>query len=64
MYWVDKVFVKKKGKNRTVTLPGYTDDISDETGVLGVHQVAVLIGHEGVDVAQFVHQLARTEDGK
>ena len=64
MYWVDKVFVKKKGKKRTVTLPGYADDISDETGVLGVHQVAVLIGHEGVDVAQFVHQLARTEDGK
>ena len=56
--------MKKKGKKRTATLPGYTDDISDETGVLGVHQVAVLIGHEGVDVAQFVHQLARTEDGK
>ena len=56
--------MKKKGKKRTVTLPGYTDDISDETGVLGVHQVAVLIGHEGVDVAQFVHQLAGTEDGK
>ena len=64
MYWVDKVFVKKKGKKRTVTLPGYTDDIPDERGVLGVHQVAVLIGHEGVDVAQFVHQLAGTEDGK
>ena len=56
--------MKKKGKKRTVTLPGYTDDIPDERGVLGVHQVAVLIGHEGVDVAQFVHQLARTEDGK
>ena len=44
--------------------PGYPDDVSDEGGVLGVDEVSVLVGDQGVDVAQLVHQLSGAEHGQ
>ena len=44
--------------------PRDANDVSDEGGVLGVDEVSVLVGDQGVDVAQLVHQLSGAEHGQ